>query len=231
MICHSYDDFIHHTNHHGAAKPKSMRQRVNSIVRCTVQANATGWLMIRALSPISAAGTMPSRAVGATGSAPRRPSEMRIAPGVCPTREPARRPRRHDFGCHALRFAGPLSGKQPESGSVKGLRCGPLCSADGEAPGPASESLQGRKPRPGAVRYGDFAARLGLRERARRVTAARCSDRDARKPRVCCTWEGSGIAAGCISAIEPNGIARSLAETGSASSGCRRCAIVMRCRS
>ena len=124
-----------------------------------------------------------------------------------------------------------LLGDTPKSASVKGLRCGPLCSADGEAPGPASESLQGRKPRPGAVRYGDFAARRGLRERARRVTAARCSDRDARKPRVCCTWEGSGIAAGCISAIEPNGIARSLAETGSASSGCRRCAIVMRCRS
>jgi hypothetical protein len=126
---------------------------------------------------------------------------------------------------------GPLFGYMSISACVKGLRCGPLCSADGEAPGPASESLQGRKPRPGAVRYGDFAARLGLRERARRVTAARCSDRDARKPRVCCTWEGSGIAAGCISAIEPNGIARSLAETGSASSGCRRCAIVMRCRS
>lgn len=55
---------------------------------------------------------------------------------------------------------------------VKGLRCGPLRSADAEAPGPASESLQGKKPRPEAVRYGDFAARRGLRDRARRVTAA-----------------------------------------------------------
>ncbi len=65
----------------------------------------------------------------------------------------------------------PLSVTVLMSGVVKGLRCGPLRSADGEAPGPASESLQGKNPRPGAVRYGDFAERRGLRDRARRGAA------------------------------------------------------------
>lgn len=38
--------------------------------------------------------------------------------------------------------------------SVKALRCGPLRSVDGEAPGPAAESLQGKNPRPEAVLWG-----------------------------------------------------------------------------
>ena len=114
---------------------------------------------------------------------------------------------------------------------MKGLRCGPLRSADGEAPGPASESLQGKSPRPEAVRYGDFAARRGLRERARRGSGARCSVRDAREPDLGFAWDGFGPAAVSIFAIGPNRIARSLAEIGSASSGCRRVAVVMMCRS
>lgn len=81
---------------------------------------------------------------------------------------------------------GPLSGRISRTACVKGLRCGPLRSADGEALGPASESLHGRKPRPGAVGYGDFAARPCRWDRARRATAARCSDLDARDPAFGC---------------------------------------------
>lgn len=69
----------------------------------------------------------------------------------------------------------------------------------GPVSGPASESLQGRKPRPGAVGYGDFAARPGGRDRARRGTAARCSDRDARKPGPL----GAQADAGSVSQPEP----------------------------
>lgn len=113
----------------------------------------------------------------------------------------------------------------------EGFRMPAHAGGFGRGSGPASESLQGRKPRPRAVRYGDFAARPGGRDRARRGSAARCSDQDARKLRLCCTWEGSGIAARSISAIGPNGIARSLAEIGRGFSGSRCFTIVMMCRS